>query len=120
MLVRSVVGSTPAQGRQRKQPPTDSPHPTGVCTLGSSTKHGTQTSACVLPSGEYILGSFSISSAEHKRRPTGFPHLNLRANPQANVLLVVFLYQARNTDASLRTPLILRMFVPLIGSLYWA
>ena len=71
MLARSVVGSTLHRG-QRKQPPMRSPHPTGVCTLGS----------------------FLLPSVEHKRQPMCSPH--------ANVQLVVSLYQAQNTNASLR------------------
>jgi len=87
---------------------------TGKCTLGGFSLCGTQMPAYDFLSCECTLGSFFLPSTAHKRRLTGSLHLNLRIDAKVNILLVVSLYQARNTDASLRISLILRTFVPLV------
>ena len=93
---------------------------TGECTLGNFSLPMQNTDASLRALlGECTLGSFPLPSMEHRRRHTCSLHPNLQADAQVNVFLVVFLYQARNTDASLRAPLILGIFVPLIVFLGW-
>ena len=88
-----------------KQPPTGSPHPKGVCTLDSfplpSLKCNTGLRA---PPGECTLNSFSLPSVEYKRWFTGFPHPNLRADPQTNVPLIVSLHQVRTQTPTYGLP----------------
>ena len=63
-------------------------------------------------SSECTLGNFSLLSTKHRCQPAG--------SSKENVLLAVSLYQARNTDVSLRAPLILQVNIPLVVFLYQA
>jgi len=68
MLVRFVVGFTLVQGQQHRQPPMNSPYPTGKCTHGSfplpGAKHHPTDS--FHPTGECTPGSFSLPAVKHK------------------------------------------------------